>query len=99
VVSVARVLVAVSSVTGRKALVHFVVVSEEYEKSSSLRRWMWRGPPHFDRSTALGLCWELLLMQGWSQGSTIMCARLEEVSPVAEEFELPLRRFAVGRDF
>jgi hypothetical protein len=38
-------------------------------------------------------------MQGWSQGSTIMCARLEEVSPVAEEFELPLRRFEAGRDF
>jgi hypothetical protein len=28
-----------------------------------------------------------------------MCARLEEVSPVAEEFELSLRRFTAGRDF
>jgi hypothetical protein len=41
----ARILGAVSSVTGGMVPVHFkVVVSEEYKKSLSLRRWMWRGP-------------------------------------------------------
>jgi hypothetical protein len=45
VVLVARILGAVSSVMGDKVPVHFkVVVFKEYEKSSSLRRWMWRGP-------------------------------------------------------
>jgi hypothetical protein len=44
-VSVARILGAVSSVTGGKVPVHFkVVVSEEYEKSSRLKRWMRRAP-------------------------------------------------------
>jgi hypothetical protein len=44
VVSVARILGAVSSGTGGQVPVHFkVVVSEEYEKSSR-RRWMRRGP-------------------------------------------------------
>jgi hypothetical protein len=37
--------VAVSSVTGGKVPVHFKVVAfEEQERSSSLRRWMRRGP-------------------------------------------------------
>jgi hypothetical protein len=42
---VARILGAVSSVMGGDAPIHFkVVVSEEHEESSRLRRWMWQGP-------------------------------------------------------
>jgi hypothetical protein len=46
-VSVAKILGTMSSVTGGKVLVHFkVVVSEEYEESSIFIRWMRRAPTH-----------------------------------------------------
>jgi hypothetical protein len=42
---VARILGAVSSVTGGKVSIHFqVAASGEQERSSSLRRWMRQGP-------------------------------------------------------
>jgi hypothetical protein len=45
VVSVARILGTVSGVTGSEAPIHFnVVVSKEYEESSSFKRCMRQGP-------------------------------------------------------
>jgi hypothetical protein len=97
---VARILGAVSSVTGGKVPVHFkVVVSEEYEKSSRLKRWMRRAPHALIvQVDCAGVATRASSFAWLEQGSTVVCVRLEVANPVAEELVLSLG-LAAGHAF